>query len=237
MSPKVKRIFRVSLIGLGLMAGVAAWLFFQFARPTGSGPAGPQVARETFAQPWTTRPVLVVGLGDSVTAGFGARKGYAYFDRLVRNPVDEFPALNGISLSTVFPTLAVTNLSVSGSTSTEVLARQLSLLPTNGPDVLGVVVMTTGGNDIIHNYGRTPPREEAMYGATLVQSQPWIENFRHRLETTLTQIRVRDISGQHLRSHRWLGRCRARRSAGLAGGDASSRRLQSGDSGLRRTAS
>jgi len=188
MAPILKRIFRISLICLGLMAGVAAWIFFQFARPAGSGPAGPPVDRETFAQPWTTRPVLVVGLGDSVTAGFGARKGYSYFDRLVKNPADEFPALSGISLSAVFPTLAVTNLAVSGSTSTEVLARQLALLPTNGPDVRGIAVMTTGGNDIIHNYGRTPPREEAMYGATLDQAQLWIENFRRRLEATLAQV-------------------------------------------------
>jgi hypothetical protein len=34
--------------------------------------------------------------------------------------------------------------------------------------------MTTGGNDLIHWYGATPPREGAMYGASLAQAQPWI---------------------------------------------------------------
>jgi hypothetical protein len=42
--------------------------------------------------------------------------------------------------------------------------------------------MTTGGNDIIHNYGSTPPREGAMYGATLAQAKPWIANFEKRLD-------------------------------------------------------
>ena len=189
MPHKFKRIILILLGGLGLIAGVAAWLFFHFAHPVGAGAAGPLVARETFLKPWSDRSVLLVGLGDSVTAGFGARKGYGYFDRLVRNPADEFPELSGVCLSATFRKLTVTNLSVSGSTSTEVMARQLSLLPTIGPEVLGLIVMTTGGNDIIHNYGRTPPREEAMYGATREQAQPWVDNFGRRLEATITQVK------------------------------------------------
>lgn len=139
--------------------------------------------------------MLLVGLGDSVTAGFGARKGYAYFDRLAKTPADEFPELNGVSLSSVFPNLSVTNLSVSGSTSGEVVGRQLSLLPTNDVSVRGVVVMTTGGNDLIHNYGRTAPREEAMYGATWEEAQPWLENFARRLEEIITQTKNRFPGG------------------------------------------
>ena len=189
MPRKFKRIIWLLLVGLGLIVGLAAWLFFHYARPIGAGVAGPLVGREDFSKPWTDRPVLLVGLGDSVTAGFGARKSYGYFDRLVRNPADEFPQLRGVCLSAIFHKLTATNLSVSGSTSTEVMARQLSLLSTNGPEVLGLIVMTTGGNDIIHNYGRTPPREEAMYGATREQSQPWVENFGRRLEATLTQVK------------------------------------------------
>ena len=49
-------------------------------------------------------------------------------------------------------------------------------------DTFGLVVMTTGGNDLIHGYGRSPPREGAMYGATLEQARPWIENFEKRLD-------------------------------------------------------
>jgi len=201
---KRKRIILVLLVGLLLIIGMAAVLFFQFARPEGSGPAGPKIARETYSRPWSDRPVLLVGLGDSVTAGFGARKGYAYFDRLIKNPTDEFPDLKNISLSAVFPYLSATNLAVSGSTSGEVVSRQLSLLPTNDVSMRGVVVMTTGGNDLIHNYGRTTPREEAMYGATWEQAHPWVANFASRLEEIIAQTkktvsrRVRYLFGKYL---------------------------------------
>jgi lysophospholipase L1-like esterase len=138
---------------------------------------------------------LLAGLGDSVTAGFGARKGYSYFDRMVINPADEFPEMNGICLASVFPKFQSINLSVSGSTSSEVPFHQLVSLPTNAPDILGIVVMTTGGNDIIHNYGHTPPREEAMYGASMDEAKPWVENFGRRLDSTLEQINNRFPGG------------------------------------------
>lgn len=185
----------VFVAGLVLIGGAAAYLFFSFARPAGNGPAGPIVDPHSFSAPWTQRHVLLVGLGDSVTAGFGARKGYSYFDRLAINPADEFSEMNGVCLASVLPNIHCTNLSVSGSTSSEVPQRQLSLLPTNTPDVFGLVVMTTGGNDCIHNYGRNPPREEAMYGATVDEAKPWVENFSHRLESTLTQIESRFPGG------------------------------------------
>jgi lysophospholipase L1-like esterase len=138
-----------------------------------------------FSKVWSTRRILLAGLGDSVTGGFGARKGYAYFDRLIKTPADESPEIKDVCLGSVFPNLQFTNLSVSGSTSSEVLQRQLNSLPTNQPDVFGLVVITTGGNDLIHNYGRTLPREEAMYGAGLDEAQPWVKNFAQRLDSAV----------------------------------------------------
>lgn len=192
---KRKRIILFFSTGVLLVAGMAAFLFFQFARPQGGGPAGPEVDREIYTGSWSSRSVLLVGLGDSVTAGFGARKGYGYFDRLVTNPSDEFSDMKGVSLASVFPNLSFTNLSVSGSTSSEVVERQLSLLPTNDVKVRGIVVLTTGGNDIIHNYGRTAPREEAMYGATWEQARPWVENFALRLEEIVAHTTARFPGG------------------------------------------
>lgn len=183
------------LAGLLMVMGLAACLYFQFVHPVGRGPAGPDVDRQSFLAPWSTRPVRLVGLGDSVTAGFGARKGYSHFNRLVANPADEFSEMQGINLRVMFPALAFTNLAVSGSTSSEVVDRQLVLLATNDPAVLGLVIMTTGGNDIIHNYGRTAPREEAMYGATWEQAQPWVENFARRLEEVIRQVKARFPGG------------------------------------------
>jgi lysophospholipase L1-like esterase len=190
---------RTLLILLGvacvLIAGVAFYLHLYFDRSIGSGAAGPTFAREPFAHSWTTRRVMLVGMGDSITAGFGARRGYGYFDLLVSNPTDESPEMKGISLSAVLTNLIVTNLSVSGSISHELAESQLRQLPRAGMDTVGWVVITTGGNDLIHNYGRTPPREQAMYGATWEQAEPWLEKFTTRLETIVTGLTERFPGG------------------------------------------
>ncbi|MCR4412762.1 MAG: SGNH/GDSL hydrolase family protein [Thermoguttaceae bacterium] len=142
--------------------------------------------------------MLLLGVGDSVTAGFGVREDLSYFARLVRNPPDEFPEMQGICLSAVFPNLEVKQLAISGSTSLEHIEVLRERLPRQPPDVLGVVVMTTGGNDIIHAYGRQPPREGAMYGATLDQARPWIAAFEKRLHAMLTLIEERFPGGCHI---------------------------------------
>src|SRR6185437_16522041 len=102
MKRRLKIIF---ILGLVLVIAAASYLFFWFYLPIGNGPAGPAVSSESFAKQWTNRPVLLIGLGDSVTAGFGARKGYSYFDRLIQNPGDEFQNMKGICLGKVFPQL------------------------------------------------------------------------------------------------------------------------------------
>lgn len=55
--------------------------------------------------------------------------------------------------------------------------------------------MTSGGNDLIHSYGRRPPEEGAMYGASLEQSQPWIDAFESRLSRMLRSISDRFPAG------------------------------------------
>jgi len=185
-------VFALALLGLG-----AAWHFY-WRLPVGEGSAGPAVPRAAFSSVWDPRPVLLVGMGDSVTAGFGAAAGHSYFDRLVKNPPAEFPELEGISLSTVLPQLRVTNLAVSGSTSLQHVRGQLPRLPAQPTNVLGVVVITTGGNDIIHNYGKTRPIEGAMFGASLEQAQPWIRNFEQRLERMILEIESRFPGGCHI---------------------------------------
>ncbi len=70
-------------------------------------------------------------------------------------------------------------------THLEVIESKLSVHPT---EVFGLVVMTSGGNDLIHSYGRSPARECAMYGATLAQAEPWIAAFRTRLGVIFDKI-------------------------------------------------
>jgi hypothetical protein len=177
-----RRLIGFFLIAVALIGGAALYVEFHFHLPEGSGPAGPPVALEPFEKTWTDRKVLVLGVGDSVTAGFGAKPGHSYFERLVRNPDDEFEDMRGRCLLRVLPNLQTRNLAVSGSNSLQHLQSIEDQLEKQPADVFGLIVMTSGGNDLIHWYGRSPPKEGAMYGATLEQARLWIENYEKRLE-------------------------------------------------------
>jgi lysophospholipase L1-like esterase len=172
---------------------------YWLARPVGRGPAGPPVPVELFAQrTWSERPVLLLGIGDSITAGFGAsRADLSYFARLVTNPSDEFADMRGSCLSTVLPNLTSRNVAVSGSTSIQHL-HVVQTLPKQSDECLGLVVVTTGGNDLIHWYGRSSPREGALYGATWQQAQPWIESFERRLHEMIDLIEETFPGGCHI---------------------------------------
>lgn len=178
----------LALAGLVLAIGAACAHRFWFTLPVGEGPAGPAVDRAPFQKTWSTRRVLLVGLGDSITAGLGARKGYSYFDRIRNNPPEEWPEMKGLCLASVFPNLESTNLAVSGSTSLEHARHQIPRLPQTDSNTLVIVTMSSGGNDLIHNYGRTPAREGGMFGATWEQAQPWLQNFDRRLNEMLGRI-------------------------------------------------
>ena len=189
------RIALLVLVGCLLVAFVLVYRFVQYARPIGSGPAGPPVPLEPFTETWNEGEVLLLGMGDSVTAGYGARQTHSYFALVAQNPKDEYPDMEGRCLAAVFPHLRTLNIAVSGSTSLDHVRYLEEHLPVQPPQVRGVVVMTSGGNDLIHNYGRTPPREGAMYGASLEQARPWIENYRTRLARMLDMLDERFPGG------------------------------------------
>jgi hypothetical protein len=94
------------------------------------------------------------------------------------------------SLSRVLPSLVTRNSAVSGSNSLQHLQWMREKFERQPDDVFGVVVMTSGGNDLIHWYGRTPPHEGAMYGATLQQAEPWIANYESRLDEMFALLKT-----------------------------------------------
>jgi lysophospholipase L1-like esterase len=190
-----KTLWGLVLLGLFLTSGAWGYRQYWLARPLGEGPAGPDVPREAFATPWTDRKILLLGLGDSVTAGFGVDREHTYFQRLISNPADESPDMQGVCLRAVLPGLQSLNLAESGSTSAQAEAAIQTKLATQPADVFGLVVVTTGGNDLIHDYGRRPAREGAMYGAALEESAAWIEGFQRRLDRILAQIDARFPGG------------------------------------------
>jgi lysophospholipase L1-like esterase len=187
MTKKQRRIFIWTAVCCLPLATPGYYWFF-LARPLGSGPAGPSVPPEPFLHVWSERQVLLLGWGDSITAGFGMKRGYGYVEWMLDNPPDEFEDMKKICLHNVLPNITLKNMSISGSTSLEHRQWIDIKLDMQPEDVFGLVVMTTGGNDLIHFYGQRPPKEGAMYGATLEQAQPWIENFRHRLDDMIVEM-------------------------------------------------
>jgi lysophospholipase L1-like esterase len=185
------------LLGIGtlLIALAAFYVHFYLYHPIGAGPAGPAVPREPFEQIWTERKILLVGIGDSVTAGLGSTRGHSYFERLVANPSDEFEEMQGRSLSSIFPNLATLNIALSGSNSAQHVEHIETRLEEQDAETFGLVVMTSGGNDLIHWYGRSAPAENAMYGATWSQAQTWIANYEQRLDKMLSAIKSKFPGG------------------------------------------
>jgi lysophospholipase L1-like esterase len=190
-----KRLALLLMAGIVIIGAVLFYRVFWYWHPIGDGPVAITVDRAPFSSVWTHRPVLLLGLGDSVTDGFGAGPGKSYFARVATNPPDEFADLRGISLSKVIPGLTVRNEAISGTTSIELLEFSLPRIEVQPQETFGIVLLTTGGNDIIHNYGRTPPREGAMYGTTLAQAEHWIQNFESRLNAILDQIETKFPGG------------------------------------------
>ncbi len=192
------RMIALLMVGALVIGATVVWRHFRYARPIGDGPAGPAVSLESFASTWSDRKVVLLGLGDSVTQGLGASPGKTYFLRLVKNQADEFSDMQGRCLSKVLPNLEPLNLAISGTTSIECVDYQLPKLKPFDDETFGVVVMTTGGNDVIHNYGRTPPREGAMFGAKASEIGEWVANYDKRLETIAARVRETFPGGCHL---------------------------------------
>ena len=187
--PRKRRLIRWLLAGGAVLILLAlAYVHYWLYLPMGSGPAGRPVPHEPFQSPWTDRKVLLVGIGDSVTAGLGASAGRSYFRRLHDPRPDDFADMKGRTLQAVLPNLQTLNIAISGSNSLQHVDQVARKLPVQPDDVFGLVVMTSGGNDLIHWYGRTPPREAAMYGATLAEAEPWIANYEQRMNQLLGDI-------------------------------------------------
>ena len=69
MSTRGKRLWVIVGIGAAFLVGVVFYKQYFLSRPIGHGPAGPQVSRHHFVNPWTDRIVGLIGIGDSITAG------------------------------------------------------------------------------------------------------------------------------------------------------------------------
>ncbi len=194
--PSRRRLLVWCLVLATALGAAAAIREFRFRRPEGSGPAGPKVPLEAFRQTWTSATIHLYGAGDSITAGLGANApSRSFFHRLVSCPDNEYAEMRGICLSAVLPGLTWENAARSGTNSLDHLESVRQNLRQFPADTFGLVVLTSGGNDLIHWYGTQPPRAGAMYGATLEQAGPWIREYSQRLDALLDLIRSRFPGG------------------------------------------
>jgi lysophospholipase L1-like esterase len=178
----------VILIFGGLVLGSAwFWRHFFLDLDPGHGPAGPAVAEESFHHVWCEQPVVLLGLGDSVTAGYGSSRGHSFVDLLVAPPHDDWPDMQGRQLQAVFPHLTTMNKGICNTTSFDVVEHELVRMSPFPAQTRGIAIVSTGGNDLIHNYGTTAPNPQALFGASWTQAQPWIAAFTGRLDAIVAR--------------------------------------------------
>jgi lysophospholipase L1-like esterase len=191
-------LWRIALV-LAL-SGALCWalLVRTSPLPVGTGPAGPPVPREPFANVWSADETMLLGLGDSITDGFGASPKHSYFELLVENDDTLYPDMKGRDLKHVFPNLEAMNHAVSYTVSRQHLEQQIPRIAISPDHVNGVVVLTSGGNDLIHDYGRSAPRDGAMYGCTYEQAVRWKESFRERLAAIVEAVTNKFPGGCHI---------------------------------------
>jgi hypothetical protein len=180
----VKYIITVLFVVVIIAGGI---VYFNIYLPQGEGAAMPEVPAEPFKHIWSEKKMLLLGIGDDITSDSGVKEGFSYFQRLVRNPSGDSPDMPGKNLSKVFPNLTNTNTASSWSTSINHL-EGFTMAQINPQDVYGIVVLTTGLNELLHSYGKEPPNERAMYGATIEQAASWIDNFQKRLDEMIKFI-------------------------------------------------
>lgn len=187
----------ILLIPVVLVFGYIGYRFHLATRvlPMGSGPAGPVIPKEPFREIWSEEKVILIGLGDSITTGYGAPLKHTYFAMLQNNDDIQYPEMAGCDLEHVLPNLKAHNYSVNYTVTQEHLDRQLPLLPIQQSDVTGIVVITSGGNDLIHNYGLSPPKDGAMYGCSCKQAIVWTENIKQRIQKLLDGVIARFPGG------------------------------------------
>lgn len=184
------RILALTVLPILVFGGYIGWRLHLATRqlPMGAGPAGPDVPSEPFQSPWTQRHIVLLGLGDSITHGFGVPQEQGYFQLLSRNVDSLFMDMKGKDLSAVLPNLSTLNLAQDYTTTQQHIDQQLSRIPPYDAEVYGIIVITSGGNDLIHDYGRSRPVDGAMYGCTYEQAMEWTENIKERLRTILQEV-------------------------------------------------
>ncbi len=154
----VKRILVYG--GICLLVWCAGCVFI--TKPMGRGPVNLEVPRAPFQQVLSAEKIWLIGLGDSVITGFGSQ-GRGLFPLLLGQVADDPLQLN---LKQVYSQIEYLNLAENSTTTAmhegNVRAHKPQLLALHAP---AIIILSTGGIDLVHNYGQTPPHDGALYGS------------------------------------------------------------------------
>lgn len=177
-------IDRLRILGLGLLL---AALMAGCGLTNGSGPVGdddddsgpgPDGAHKD-------QTLHVVGFGDSVTVGFCAYTGYSYVDLLVSNKDSDYPDYNKRDLTYHYGDVILNNRAINGTTSCNYSEQAIrdAIHSEQIPDSdQTVVLITLGGNDLIHDYGCDNPHECAAYCSTYQDASDWANSYKARMQ-------------------------------------------------------
>lgn len=135
--------------------------------------------------------LAVIGFGDSVTVGYCASAGHSYVSLLIANDDASYPDFAGRDLRHRFAAVSLKNIAVNGSSSCDhgpaTIHQALSTAGLTADRT--VVLITLGGNDLIHPY-YCQPRECAAFCATVAQATPWAARFKDRVAAQIAALRA-----------------------------------------------
>lgn len=182
-SPIAKRV-----LVYGSLCLFAWWAWSTYGlKSMGRGPVALDVPRAPFAKVVSLDKVWLLGLGDSVITGFGS-DGRGLFPLLL-GQVDDDPLQ--LNLKQVYPKIEHLNLAQNSTTTAMHVAtvrayqRQLQSL-----NALALVVLSTGGIDLIHDYGRGAPRDGALYGSPAENLPADRQRFAARLDQLMRELQA-----------------------------------------------
>ncbi len=163
--------------------------------PEGGGSSGYEVNAKPFTKIWSNKKIVLVGMGDSIVTGFGSgHKKNSFFEMITDNPEDDYPDIKNINLRKAFPNLEKINLAENSTASGDHIL-QVDNLEVQSSNVYGIVILSTGGIDLIHDYGNSPPQDEAIYGANLEEVEKYSVLFEQRLNVLIKKIKQKFPGG------------------------------------------
>ncbi len=141
------RTILLCLLIIVTSGGYVGWRFYSVVRvrAMGTGPAGPAIAAAPFEKQWLDKPVVFIGVGDSIMRGLGATKRLTCFPLLLNNDDGFYPDMAGKDLSHVVTIQSYCNYAQDYTVSQEHIDRQLVKIPQYDESVYGIIVLTSGG--------------------------------------------------------------------------------------------